>query len=64
MFMKYTGTMGNSLLNMFRQERSDTSLVRMFRVEYDKEYRWAKKAGVNINEDFVKQFLKDTKTGT
>lgn len=34
-----------------------SGLVRMFETEYRKEYNFARKAGVNINDEFVKSFL-------
>ena len=44
-------------MNGFKNE-SETGLVRMFRVEYAKEYRQMKNMGYEINDSFVKSFLK------
>lgn len=45
-------------MNGFKDE-SDTGLVRMFRVEYNKEYRMMKRLGYEINDSFVKNFLRN-----
>jgi hypothetical protein len=47
-------------MNGFRST-SETSLTRMFRVEYNREYQHLKKFGCEINDSFVKQFLADRK---
>ena len=47
-------------MNGFNNE-SETGLVRMFRVEYANEYRHLKQMGYEINDSFVKTFLKTRK---
>ena len=49
--------LGRGLLTAFRRDREDTPLVTMFRTEYGKEYRHARKFDVVINDRFVKEFL-------
>lgn len=49
--------LGRGLLTAFRHEKEDTPLVTMFRTEYGKEYRHARKFNVAINDRFVKEFL-------
>lgn len=48
-----------SAMNGFHSE-AESGLVRMFRVEYAKEYRHLKMMGCEINDKFVRRFL-DTK---
>lgn len=38
--------------------RNDNGIVRMFEVEYSKDYRAARRAGVHIDRQFVEEFLK------
>lgn len=45
-----------SALNGFHNE-AETCLVRMFRVEYAKEYRQMKQMGQPITDGFVRSFL-------
>ena len=47
-------------MNGFKNE-SESGLVRMFRVEYEKEYRQMKLMGYEINDSFVKSFLNTRK---
>ena len=47
-------------MNGFKNE-SESGLVRMFRVEYSKEYRQMKMMGYEINDNFVKTFLNTRK---
>lgn len=48
--------------NMFNsRNHKDNGIVRMFEVEYSKEARAAKRAGVEIDRQFVEEFLKTTK---
>ena len=47
-------------MNGFKNE-SETGLVRMFRVEYANEYRHLKQMGYEINDSFVKSFLRTRK---
>jgi len=58
MFTKLAGALGQSLINaMSGPSKTDTPLVQMFRVEYGKEYLYARKNGVTVNNKFVKEFL-------
>jgi hypothetical protein len=41
---------------------SDSGLVRMFRVEYAKEYRQLKKMGAQLDDAFVRQYIRNLKT--
>lgn len=47
------------LMNKFFDVDGDggSPLVRMFEVEYSKEYKFAKKCGFKIDERFVRDFL-------
>ena len=54
------GRMILSAMNGFNTS-NDSGLVRMFRIEYAKEYHLIKKMGCEINDSFVKQFLADRK---
>lgn len=45
-----------SAMNGFKNE-SETGLVRMFRIEYAKDYRHMKQMGYEINDSVVKDFL-------
>lgn len=51
------GRMIMSAMNGFHNE-AESGLVRMFRIEYGKEYRHMKKMGYQINDTTVKAFLK------
>lgn len=42
--------------NVFSNDKD--GIVRMFEVEYAKDYRNARRAGVHIDRQFVEQFLK------
>jgi len=64
MFTKVAGSIGKGMLGVFNSENSESALVQMFRVEYGKEYRAARKFGAVINEQYVNQFLADQRTGT
>lgn len=55
------GRMFLNAMNGFRNE-SETGLVRMFRVEYSKEYLQLKRLGVQLDDAFVRQYLKTIKT--
>lgn len=46
----------DGLFNTFRADPS-TGLVRMFEVEYQREYKHAVRAGAEINDAFVKSYL-------
>ena len=54
------GRMIMNAMNGFRGSK-ETGLVRMFRVEYAKEYQHLQRLGCEINDSFVKQFLSDRK---
>lgn len=45
-------------MNGFRTPH-ETSLTRMFRTEYAKEYHWMRKNGYEINDNYVRRFLAD-----
>ncbi len=62
MFTNTTAGIGNALLSMFRTEKSETPLVKMFRVEYGREYRNARKYGATVNDQYVNEFIKNTRT--
>jgi hypothetical protein len=47
--------------NIFSNGKEQDGIVRMFEVEYAKEYRNARRAGVHIDRQFVEDFLKTTK---
>lgn len=55
---------GNSIMNVLLGGRKPDSsgLVRMFETEYAKEARFAKKAGAEINDTFVRSFLDAQRT--
>jgi hypothetical protein len=55
------GRMILSAMDSFNRD-NDSSLVRMFRVEYANEYRHMEKMGCEINDSFVRQFLIDRKS--
>ena len=40
---------------------SETGLVRMFRVEYAKEYRQLKRMGIQLDDAFVRQYIRTLK---
>jgi hypothetical protein len=50
------GTILLNAINGFGND-SETGLVRLFRVEYSKEYQQLKKSGCEINDRFVKEYL-------
>ena len=58
--MNAWGRIISTAMNGFSQTE-ETSLTRMFRVEYSREYQHLKKLGCEINDRFVKQFLADRK---
>lgn len=47
----------------YSPSENEGPLTRMFRTEYGSEYIDLQKSGVNITDCFVKQFLKDQKSG-
>lgn len=52
---------GESIKGVFGKRPSTDGLVRMFEVEYNKEYRCAVRSGVHVDRHFVMEFLKATK---
>ena len=52
---------GRLLVNNVCKGNEQDGIVRMFEVEYAKEYRNARRAGVHIDRQFVEDFLKSTK---
>lgn len=56
---KLIRSFGNSILDLITSSKkpTNTGLVRMFETEYRKEYNCARRAGAEINDDFVKMFL-------
>ncbi len=51
---------GRLLINGIRNNEQD-GIVRMFEVEYSKDYRAARRAGAHIDRHFVEEFLKSAK---
>ena len=54
------GRMFYNAMSGFHNE-SETGLVRMFRVEYAKEYLQLKRMGVQLNDVFVRQYIRNLK---
>jgi hypothetical protein len=54
------GRMFYNALSGFNCE-SESGLVRMFRVEYTKEYLQLKRMGVQLNDVFVRQYIRNLK---
>lgn len=52
---------GRLLVNNVCKGNEQDGIVRMFEVEYAKEYRSARRAGVHVDRQFVEDFLKSTK---
>ena len=52
---------GRLLVNNVCKGNEQDGIVRMFEVEYAKEYRSARRAGVHIDRHFVEEFLKSVK---
>ena len=52
---------GRLLVNNVCKGNEQDGIVRMFEVEYAKEYRSARRAGVHIDRHFVEEFLKTVK---
>ena len=54
---------GRMLYNAIKgfHTESDTGLVRMFRVEYAKEYSQLKKMGAQLDDAFVRQYIRNLK---
>jgi hypothetical protein len=47
--------------SVFSNASDKDGIVRMFEVEYAKDYRNARRAGVHVDRQFVEQFLKTAK---
>lgn len=54
------GRMFFNAMSGFKNE-AETGLVRMFRVEYAKEYRQLKKMGAQLDDAFVRQYIRNLK---
>ena len=54
------GRMLYNAISGFNNE-SETGLVRMFRVEYAKEYRQLKRLNVQLDDAFVRQYIRNLK---
>lgn len=52
----FINIIARALSNLFTPAR-ENHLVRLFEIEYAKEARQLKKAGTNITEGFVKEYL-------
>ena len=53
---------GRKILNIFNAfPMYETGLVRLFRTEYSQDYKHMKSMGYEINDMFVKNFLKARK---
>jgi hypothetical protein len=55
------GRMFYNAMNGFHNE-AESGLVRMFRVEYAKEYRQLQRMGVQLDDAFVRQYIGNLKT--
>lgn len=60
MFKEYTGAMASAIGSVFKRDR-ESGLVRMFRVEYYKEYMNAKRFGAKIDDAFIKTYIREHK---
>lgn len=58
--MNAWGRMFMNAMNGFHNE-SESGLVRMFRIEYAKEYRQMKRMGIQLDDAFVRQYLASQK---
>lgn len=47
--------------SVFSNANDKDGIVRMFEVEYAKDYRNARRAGVHVDRQYVEQFLKTAK---
>jgi hypothetical protein len=52
---------GRLLVNSVFKGNEQDGIVRMFEVEYAKDYRNARRAGVHIDRQYVMEFLKSAK---
>jgi hypothetical protein len=55
------GRMFHSVIFGFSNE-TETGLIRMFRVEYAKEYLQLKRMGVQLDDAFVRQYISALKS--
>lgn len=47
----------DGLFHVFGQKKATSGLVRMFETEYSSEARFARRAGVTIDDNYVRSFL-------
>lgn len=61
--MKMIVDMGRAIVDSMFRKGSSTGegLVRLFEVEYSKDYRQAVRSGVHVDRRFVEEFLKSTR---
>jgi hypothetical protein len=58
-------TIGNAFATTFgTSPDKETGLVRMFRIEYAKEYRNLRRLGVRVNDEFVRDYLENNRSVT
>lgn len=57
MFVKVLGSIANLLDPLDIYSSNTSPLVRMFAIEYPKEYNSAKKSGFIVNDRFVREYL-------
>jgi hypothetical protein len=56
---------GNAFATSFEPtSHKESGLVRMFRIEYEREYRNMRRLGVNINDAFVRDYLENNRPVT
>lgn len=56
---------GNAFSTTFGENPDkETGLVRMFRIEYAKEYRNLRRLGVRVNDAFVRDYLESNRSVT
>jgi hypothetical protein len=58
MFKTLTGALGQRNIFASRKD-NDSGLVRLFRTEFSREYNYAMKHGVDINDQYVKTYLSE-----
>lgn len=56
--MKVARAIGMSFGRMFCKDDLSSGLVRLFEVEYNREYRNLRKNGVEIDANFVRNYLR------
>jgi hypothetical protein len=58
-------TIGNAFATTFGESPDkETGLVRMFRIEYEREYRNLRRLGVRVNDAFVREYLANNRSVT